>query len=84
MQLQHRLAISAASFLNFTVRKQRLMVHRVLRRIFEPKGYEVTVEWRKLHNEELHDMYFSAHFILMTHQEAERLWWGDPRETATW
>jgi hypothetical protein len=28
---------------------------RVLRRIFEPKRGEVTGEWRKLHNEELHD-----------------------------
>jgi hypothetical protein len=28
--------------------------NRVLRRIFGPKGDEVTGEWRKLHNEELH------------------------------
>jgi hypothetical protein len=27
----------------------------VLRRIFGPKRDEVTGEWRKLHNEELHD-----------------------------
>jgi hypothetical protein len=29
--------------------------NRVLRRIFGPKRNEVTGEWRKLHNEELHD-----------------------------
>jgi len=29
--------------------------NRLLRRIFEPKRGEVTVEWRKLHNEELSD-----------------------------
>ena len=29
----------------------------MLRRIFGPKGYEVTREWRKLHNEELYDLY---------------------------
>jgi hypothetical protein len=29
----------------------------VLRRIFGPKRDEVTGEWRKLHNEELHDLY---------------------------
>jgi len=29
----------------------------VLRRIFGPKGNEVTGEWRKLHNEELNDLY---------------------------
>jgi hypothetical protein len=28
----------------------------VLRRVFEPKRDEVTGEWRKLHNEELHDL----------------------------
>jgi hypothetical protein len=31
----------------------------VLRRIFGPKRDEVTGEWRKLHNEELHDFYSS-------------------------
>jgi hypothetical protein len=31
--------------------------NRVLRRIPGPKGDEVTGEWRKLHNEELHDLY---------------------------
>jgi len=31
--------------------------NRVLRRIFGPKRDEVTGEWRKLHNEELSDMY---------------------------
>jgi hypothetical protein len=31
--------------------------NRVLRRIFGPKRNEVTGEWRKLHNEELHDLY---------------------------
>ena len=31
--------------------------NRVLRRVFGPKRNEVTVEWRKLHNEELNDLY---------------------------
>jgi hypothetical protein len=31
--------------------------NRVLRRIFGPKRVEVTREWRKLHNEELRDLY---------------------------
>jgi hypothetical protein len=31
--------------------------NRVLRRIFRPKRNEVTGEWRKLHNEELHNLY---------------------------
>jgi hypothetical protein len=37
--------------------------NRVLRRIFGPKRDEVTGEWRKLHNEELHDLYSSPSII---------------------
>jgi hypothetical protein len=33
--------------------------NRVLRRIFGLKRDEVTGEWRKLHNKELHDLYLS-------------------------
>jgi hypothetical protein len=35
----------------------RVFENRVLRGIFAPKRDEVTGEWRKLHNEELHDLY---------------------------
>jgi hypothetical protein len=35
----------------------RVFQNRVLRRIFGPKRDEVTGEWRKLHNEEFHDVY---------------------------
>jgi hypothetical protein len=35
----------------------RVFVNRVLRRIFGPKRDEVTGGWRKLHNEELHNLY---------------------------
>jgi hypothetical protein len=31
--------------------------NRVLKRVFGPKRDEVTGEWRKLHNEELNDLY---------------------------
>jgi hypothetical protein len=34
--------------------------NRVLRRIFGPKMDEVTGEWRKFHNEELHNLCYSA------------------------
>jgi hypothetical protein len=38
---------------------------RVLRRIFRPKKDEVTGNWRKLHNEELHKLYFLPSIIRM-------------------
>jgi hypothetical protein len=37
----------------------------VLRRIFEPKRYEVIGSWRELHNEELSNLYFSTSIIRM-------------------
>jgi hypothetical protein len=40
-----------------------VLENRVLRRIFGPKRYEVTGEWSKLHNEELHDLYSSPSII---------------------
>ena len=38
-------------------RRLRVFENRVLRRIFGPKRYKVTGEWRKLHNKELNDLY---------------------------
>jgi hypothetical protein len=38
-------------------RRLRVFENRVLRRVFGPNRDEVTGEWRKLHNEELHDLY---------------------------
>jgi hypothetical protein len=41
----------------------RVFENRVLRRIFGPKKDEVTGEWKKLHNEELRDLYSSPSII---------------------
>ena len=38
-------------------RRLRVFENRVLRRVFGPKREEVTGEWRKLHNEEMNDLY---------------------------
>jgi hypothetical protein len=37
--------------------------NRVLRRIFGPKRDEMTGEWRKVHSEELHNLYSSPEII---------------------
>jgi hypothetical protein len=44
----------------------RVFENRVLRRIFGPKRDEVTGGRRKLHNEELHNLYSSPCIITMT------------------
>jgi hypothetical protein len=43
-----------------------VLKNRVLRIIFESKRDEVTGEWRKLHNEELNDLYSSPSIIRVT------------------
>jgi hypothetical protein len=42
----------------------RVFENRVLWRIFGPKRYEVAGEWRKLHSEELHNLYLSPYIIM--------------------
>jgi len=44
-------------------RRLRVFEKRVLRRIFWLKRDEVTGEWRKLHNEELNDLYSSPNIV---------------------
>jgi hypothetical protein len=51
----------------------QLFENRVLRRIFGPKRDEVTGEWRKLHNEELHNLYASPNIIRMI--KSRRMRW---------
>ena len=44
-------------------RRLRVFENRVLRKIFGPKRDELTVEWGKLHNEELNDLYSSPNIV---------------------
>jgi hypothetical protein len=52
----------------------RVFENRVLRRIFGPKRDEVTGEWRKLHNEELHNLYSSPNIIRQV--KSRRMRWA--------
>ena len=70
--------------------------NRVLRRIFGPKRDEVTREWRKLHNEELSNLYSSPNIVRVIKSREMRwvghvarigrgeaytgFWWGNLRE----
>jgi hypothetical protein len=49
--------------------------NRVLRRIFGPKRDEVTGDWRKLHNEDLHNLCSSPNIIIMIKSRSMR-WVG--------
>jgi hypothetical protein len=52
----------------------RVFENRVLRRIFGPKRDEVTGEWRRLHNEELNDLYSSPNIIRVI--KSKRMRWA--------
>jgi hypothetical protein len=52
----------------------RVFENRVLRKIFGPKRDEVIGVWRKLLNEELHNLYFSSSIIRMI--KSRRMRWA--------
>ena len=47
----------------------KVFENRMLRRIFGPKRDEVAGEWRKLHNEELNDLYSSPNISRVINRE---------------
>jgi hypothetical protein len=60
--------LNDCEILSLILRKgQRLRVfeNRMLRRIFGPTRGEVTGDWKKLHNEELHNLYSLPNIIII-------------------
>jgi hypothetical protein len=53
--------------------RRRVFENTVLRRIFGPKRNEATGEWRRLHNEELNDLYTSPNIIRVIKSRRIRL-----------
>jgi len=80
-------------------RKLRVFENRVWRKIFGPRRDEVTEEWRRLHNEELNDLYSSPNIVRVIKSRRMRWaghvarmgekrgctgsWWGNRREGTT-
>jgi len=56
-------------------RRLRVFENGVLRRIFEPKRDKVKRQWRKLHNEELNDLYFSRNIVRVI--KSRRMRWAE-------
>jgi len=54
--------------------KLRVFENMVLRRIFGPRRDEVTGQWRRLHNEELNDLYSSPNMVRVI--KSKRMRWA--------
>ena len=60
-------------------RRLRVFENRVLTTIFGPKTGEVTGDWRKLHNEELNDLYSSVNTVRVINSRITRWAWHEAR-----
>jgi len=56
-------------------KKLRVFENKMLRRIFGPKRDDVTGDWKRLHNEELNDLYSSPNIVRVIKSRRMRLAW---------
>ena len=64
---------------SFTLKNEyglKMFENMIVRKVFGPKRDEITGEWRRLHNEELHDLYSSTNVIRVIKSRRMRLIWG--------
>ena len=57
-------------------RKLRVFENRVLRRVFGLRREEVTGEWRRLHNEELNDLYTLPNIVRVIKSRRNEMGWA--------
>ena len=57
-------------------RKLRVFENMVLRRIFGHRRDQVTGEWRRLHNEELNDLYSSPNIVRVIKSRRKEMGWA--------
>ena len=75
--LCHKLVLYGCETWSLTLRDERrlrVFENRVLRRVFGLKRDEVTGEWRKLHNEELSDLYSLPNIVRVV--KSRRIRWA--------
>jgi hypothetical protein len=76
VKIDFTICLYGSATLSLTLREEhrlRVFEKRVLRITFRPKKDEVIGGWRKLHNEEFHNLYSSLNIIRMT--KACRMRW---------
>jgi len=77
IKIYRTIILPVVLYWSLTLREERrlsVFENRVLRRVFAPKRDELTGEWRKLHNEDLGDLYSLLHIVQVV--KSRRMRWA--------